>query len=137
MEVHHFRIHQVFCNLHQIRFCFILFKLENNFCMMEKIEFDSVTKLIVIILAVVIAYVISLAVIISISSPSTTEGMTGMMGSLSNPYSNILPSAISLIPALVVGFVVALSIKTKDKSTREVNEYKVLKKALSADEAVV
>ncbi len=110
----------------------------------KKLELDTTAKIILVIFIIVVTYVISFYILTPVISPQPSDfgpgGMMGMMRAF-NPYYNTFATAAALIPALLVGLAAALMIKTKEKAgikvikeSKDISEYKVLKRAMSDDE---
>lgn len=107
----------------------------------NKIEIDQTAKIVAVILVIAVVYAITLMLITPVLVPQQQgRGMIGMMQAF-NPYYNSIATTVALIPALVIGLAVAVSLKTREKKyskeMREISEYKVLKRAMSGDERMM
>ena len=104
-------------------------------------EMDDVTKFMFVLLVGVVVYLIAVMllkplIIPSDATPSHSMVMGDHMMNFTNKDSGTL-NTIAIILAVLVGFLLSLKIKTKNKEEKKVDELSILQKALSQDEKKV
>ena len=93
---------------------------------------DMATKIILIILVVLVSYFLLFVLLqpFFVTTPRNMFEMMQQMMGINQTFYTL--NIISIILAILIGLVISITIKTKPE--RELNEYKILKRALSEDE---